>query len=192
MVAIEMLAFTCREPVAEDNAVDVVSLVLEAAPKGATSSDFDRVAVLIVSTTGGEGGAREVSEGAGKGQTAFAVLDELPVYPFRKVDNRIADDARAPFPYLVGAVVNEHRKVNAYLLSCQSSTIRSNVGSEHVRQQFLEIAAETCHRSRRRMKHREPQRTIGRAVPRRRSSETGMAVIFRSTCAGCQRESGTA
>ena len=65
VVAIELFAFARWKSVAEDNAVDVVGLVLEAAPEGATCSDFDRVAVLIVSATGREVGSREVCVGTG-------------------------------------------------------------------------------------------------------------------------------
>ena len=154
MVAIELFAFARRKSVAEDNAVDVVSLVLEASPKGAPSSDLNRVPELIEPATGREIGAREVCKGAGKGKTAFAVLDELSIYPFRKVDNRIADDAGALRPYLVGAVVDEHGEIDADLLSCESCAVCGGVGSEHVCQQILEIAAEFSHWPSWRMKDR--------------------------------------
>ncbi|GAA3128137.1 hypothetical protein GCM10020255_003320 [Rhodococcus baikonurensis] len=66
MVAIELFAFARRKSVAEDNAVDVVSLVLEASPKGAPSSDLNRVPELIEPATGREIGARKVYKGTGK------------------------------------------------------------------------------------------------------------------------------
>lgn len=94
--------------------------------------DVDRVAGLIVSATGGEVGSCEVCVGAGERKASFAVVDELPADSFRNADDWIADDAGALCPFLVGAVVDEHRTVDADLLSCESCAVCGGVGSEHV------------------------------------------------------------
>ncbi len=147
VVTIELFTFALREAVAENDTVDVIGFVLETTPERAACVEFDLVTVLVLSSTDRELWPCEVGVCAGEGQASFTEIDEVSIVSFGEFDYRIADDTSSPCPGLVTAIVDEHRKVDAYLLSGEAGTVRSSIGREHIGKQTLQIRTEVGHRS---------------------------------------------
>ena len=128
----ELLAGLGGDAVAEDGAVGVVGLVLEAAREQAVALEVDRLAVEAEAVDGGPVGPAAVDEGAGEGEAALQVDVEVAVVALGQGQHRVADDADGALSGGVGTVEDEHGDVLADLVGGQPDTLGGVHRRDHV------------------------------------------------------------
>ena len=107
-------------PVAEDAALGVVGLVLQAPGQQPVARVADLATLEVLTGDPGVVGARALHERAGVGQAALLALVEVAVASLGQLDHGVADDAAVHHAVLVGAVEDEHRQVDPDLAGGQA------------------------------------------------------------------------
>lgn len=120
------------QAVAEDDAVEVIGLVLKAAGQLPSAGQLDVVAVLVLPATDCDIGPRELGEAARQGQAALVPTLQMAVPTLGQLDDGVAHHPDVPPQLGIQAVVDERSEANPDLRSSQASTVGGSIGCEHI------------------------------------------------------------
>ena len=167
-----------RQPVAEDGALGVVGLVLEAAGQQPVAAELDGLAVQAGAGDRGEVRPRALDERARVGQAALVALVELAVLALGQREHRVADHAD-------GALARRRRGSRR-----RTPPGRRRSGRPPARPRRRRTSSRPCRRpggpARRRtpstgccdaVHDGVPQRVIGRTIPPRGSGPYGACSV---------------
>jgi hypothetical protein len=142
MKEIELLPRASRKPVTEDDAIQMISFMLEAASQQSRSLHLDRPAQRILTSADRSIGSSEFQVGAREGQAALVGRLELPILAFGQDDLGVADGTDLAHVIGVRAVEDEDCEIDSYLSCCETDTLRGVHGGEHVPDELVELFIE--------------------------------------------------
>jgi hypothetical protein len=142
MKEIELLPRASRKPVAEDDAIQMISFMLEAAAQQSRSLHLDRPAQRILTSADRSIGSSEFQVSAREGQAALVGRLELPILAFGQDDLGVADGTDLAHVIGVRAVEDEDCEIDSYLSCCETDPLSGVHGGEHVADELVELFIE--------------------------------------------------